>query len=202
MRVDRLQWLPELGVGYLPPGEPFQYGDHYFDHYAALADSAVAVALNTVRVRMLRRYVRHNDVIVDVGIGAGTFLEAAGPDVHGFDVNPRGVAWLRQRDRFLDPYKRKVDIACFWDSLEHIDNPSALLDNVKRVVLVSLPIFRDATHARTSKHYKPGEHIWYFTDAGIHWFMERHRFQRLERHYQESDCGREDIMSYAFARVA
>jgi hypothetical protein len=189
-------------VGYLPPGEPFLYGRDYFSNYAAMADTEIAVALNTVRVQMLRRHTKAQDVVVDVGIGAGTFMDAAGPQVHGYDVNPVGIAWLHARMRFFDPYSRQCDVACFWDALEHIENPSGILCNVRRIVLVSLPIFRDATHARTSKHYKPGEHIWYFTDGGIHWFMQQHGYARIERHVQETDCGREDIVSYAFRRVA
>jgi hypothetical protein len=36
-----------------------------------------------------------------------------------------------------------VDVACFWDSLEHIHNPTPLLQNVRRWVFTSLPIFRN-----------------------------------------------------------
>jgi ubiquinone/menaquinone biosynthesis C-methylase UbiE len=162
----------------------------------------VARALNSARVQMLCRWLRAGDVVVDVGIGAGTFIKSAGANVHGYDVNQRGIEWLRERNLYLDPYTRQVDVACFWDALEHIANPTPLLNNVRRVVLVSLPVFRDSSHVRASKHYKPGEHLWYFTDAGIQWFMEYHGFRIVEWNQAEKDCGREDIFSYAFERCA
>ena len=204
IRADKLQWLPDVGLGFLAPSVPFEYGADYFAHYEAIANTEAAEGLNRVRLQMLERHISGNDVVVDVGIGAGTFIEAcdaADVRVYGYDVNPRGVDWLVSRGRYRDPYLSRCHVACFWDSLEHIANPTALLRNVSHAVLVSLPIFRDASHARLSKHYKPGEHIWYFTDAGIIWFMERHDFA-LDEHNVSECAWRDEIHSYAFHRKA
>lgn len=200
-----MQWLPDVGVGFLEPQEAFDYGADYFANYQTLADGDIARQLNAARVAMLKRHVRpHAEVIIDVGIGAGTFIEAAEAAnlrVFGYDINPRGVEWLVTRKLLRDPFTQRVDVACFWDALEHIANPTALLANVTRAVLVSLPIFRDASHVRASKHYKPGEHIWYFTEPGIRWFMDGQGFACVGHNTAEMQCGREDIHSFAFVRA-
>lgn len=200
MRGQRLQWLPDLGLGYLAPTAPFAYDQSYFDNYLALESTPIAAALNAARVAMLREHSGPAETVVDVGVGAGTFMRQAGDRVSGYDVNPVAVRMLRGMQRYLDPRTAAVDVACFWDALEHIDDPSAILANVRRTVLVSLPIFRSPGHALRSKHYKPGEHIWYFTDRGIRWFMAHHGFDCIASNDEETRIGREDIVSFAFRR--
>jgi len=68
------------------------------------------------------------------------------------------------------------------------------------VAFVSLPIFRDAHHARTSKHFRPDEHYWYWTRAGFIWFAERCGFSVIEHNTMESLAGREDIETFVLAR--
>ncbi len=203
IRAGQFQWLPSLGIGYLAQAAPFEYGSAYFEHYVALADSDIGQRLNLARFAMLDRHRYFASPmapeVVDVGIGAGTFVEIA--ECMGYDVNPRGVAWLKERNLYRDPYAEPVDVACFWDALEHIDNPSPLLNNVRHRVLVSLPIFHNAAHALASKHFKPDEHIWYFTDRGFRWFMQAHGWTLLESNTEETYIGREGIVSYAFGRV-
>ncbi len=202
MRASKLQWLPDHGIGFHKPVREFYYDQAYFQHFVDLADTPMAKALNQARVAMLLRHAKPTDMVVDIGIGAGTFIETVDKGrVYGYDVNPHAIAWLKERKLFFNPYDETTfDVACFWDSLEHIAYPTALLENVRSVVLVSLPIFRDAWHARTSKHYKPNEHVWYFTDEGIRWFMGLHHFDCVEANAVESHIGREDVFSYAFKR--
>jgi hypothetical protein len=200
VREARLQWLPELGLGFYPvTASPAAAG--YFKHYQALADTDIGRRLNAARVAMLRRHWSWDGFgACDIGIGAGTFVEAL-PLACGFDVAPDGIAWLRQRGRFCDPYAEPIGAACFWDSLEHIHDPAPLLTNVRFLVLASLPIFRDAAHVLGSKHFKRDEHCWYFTGGGLRWFMARLGWRCIEENSDESALGREDIRSYAFRRA-
>ena len=75
-----------------------------------------------------------------------------------------------------------------------------MLDNIRQRVLVSLPIFRDVAHVLSSKHYKPGEHVFYFTEPGFLFFMREHGWRVIETNDYETKIGREDIKSYAFKR--
>lgn len=88
-----------------------------------------------------------------------------------------------------------------WDSLEHIADPAALLARVRQWLFVSMPIYRDREHCLASKHFKPGEHIWYFTDAGFIRWASGLGFDLRERNRIESSIGREDVVSYSFRRA-
>ena len=186
-------------MGFLDPGAANIYTQDYFDNYRRLADTDIGRCLTTARVAMLNRHWDTSSGVVDIGIGAGTFVQAAG--CVGYDVNPAGIAWLKERGLFRDPYAGPFDVAVFNDSLEHIVNPTPLLNNVRHRVIVSLPIFRSVEHVLASKHYKPGEHVFYFEERGFLWFMDAHGWKVIETNDYESVIGREDIKSYAFARA-
>jgi hypothetical protein len=180
-RQNGLTWLPARGVGYYPPAPANEvYDAAYFAHYAALADTAMGAMLNLERMALVARH--WQGFVVDVGIGAGAFVTAR-PGTAGYDVNPLGVAWLRERALFLDPYGVQVEAACFWDSLD-----------------VTVPIFRDLPDVLASKHYKPGEHCWYFTQRGLLEFMGAHGFMCDEINDRETRIGREAVKSFAFRR--
>jgi hypothetical protein len=203
LAARHLLWLPELGLGYLDvqPAPDF-YGADYFDRYQALDLTDTGRALTKARIGFVRRH--WQGAIVDVGIGGGyfvtAFLEYA--TASGWDVNPAGVRWLFERSLFCDPRSMRVDAVTMWDSIEHMANPSEILDNVDRWVFISTPIYRDGDDARGSKHYKPGEHLWYFTESGLVGFMHRHGFAAIEANNAETTIGRESIGSFAFRRSA
>ena len=164
---SRLKWSTELGLGWFPvEDQPYDAG--YWHRYRALDRTVTGAALTDMR-RMIVREWTQEDEVVDIGIGGGRFVEESGS--FGFDVNPLAIAWLKSRGAWLDPYAERVPAACFWDSLEHIHSPGALLRNVYGFAFVSCPIFTDEAHARRSKHFRPTEHGWYFTEHGIRQFM-------------------------------
>lgn len=196
LRGGRLQWLPELELGYYEVEAGSPYNQTYFDKYRAMAGTAMGVAITAARAAMVRRW--WQGMSVDVGIGCGQFVESTG--CLGYDVNPAGVAWLRQRGAYLDPYEGCDAVTC-WDSLEHMRDPGALLANVRRWVFVSLPIFRDAEHAAGSRHFRRDEHYWYFTARGLERFMSQRGFVLRENDNIETLLGREDIGSFAFERA-
>lgn len=203
LKQERLQWLPELGLGFLDVETPGLYDEAYFELYRELEPTDLARHLNAARCEMVERYWRGE--VTDVGIGCGTFIEAYGRPghrAHGWDVNPSAIKWLMARGLLRDPRSFAVDAATLWDSIEHMRDPSEILDHVKRWAFISTPIYRDAQDARSSKHYKPGEHLWYFTDRGLRIFMERLGFTLRESNNMESALGRDCIGSYAFERAA
>lgn len=191
----RLQWLPSEGLGFCDV-TGFSYDAAYWKKYRELDDSECGAKLTAARLELVARHWAGN--VVDVGIGGGRFVRERG--CMGYDVNPHAVRWLRDGKRFRDPYQQPIDAATFWDSLEHIADPAALLQSVRRWVFVSIPIFRNADEVLRSKHYKPGEHVWYFTKDGFLRFMERFGWRCEEVNAAEIAAGREDILSFAFTR--
>lgn len=201
--MGKLIWIPEAGVGYFPvDAAPAEYGADYFARYQAMSGTPMANKLNAARVRMVRRH--YDGPVVDIGIGAGDFLNAM-PDeskVWGYDVNPVAVDWLKRRELYINPYELEsvAAITC-WDSLEHIRDFPALINRVAEWVFVSLPTFYSANDVLNSKHYRRDEHFWYFSPSGLVNVMESLGFECREINCDETEIGREGITSFAFRRV-
>lgn len=193
-----LVWLPELGMGRYPVPKQRPYNCDYFANYQALADTPLGHQLTTARIQLVGRH--YHGQLLDVGIGAGQFVESR-PQTLGYDVNPVGIDWLQQRGVWADLYSERQPALSFWDSLEHIDRPDIAVAKAERFVFASVPIFESGDHILRSKHFRPDEHIFYWTHDGlINWFTEQ-GFKLAEHNTIESDLGREGIGSYAFERV-
>lgn len=193
-----LTWDEERGYGHYPvKQEDRPYDASYFEKYRRMANTPIGHALTKARVDLVRKYY-HGFNLVDVGIGSGQFVTASG--MLGYDVNPAGVEWLNQRNRFADMYAGQYDAMTFWDSLEHIDDMSAAVEHIDRFAFVSIPVFSGYDDVLASKHFRPDEHIHYFTVAGlIRWFDEQ-GFNCREYNQIESDIGRQGIGTFVFER--
>lgn len=198
MADNRLQWFPELELGFFPVSAA-PYDAAYWDRYRRMDRTASGEALTRARVDLVDSY--WNGPLVDVGVGGGRFVEQRA-QTRGYDVNPEAVRWLKGIGRWCDIYQDGADAATFWDSLEHIADPRAILSKVRHFAFVSLPIFSGPEHVLRSRHFRKDEHFWYFTAAGFGRFMGSCGFDLLEYNSQEVDCGREDIGTFVFGRRA
>lgn len=206
-----LVWLPEIGMGYFPvqeEDEPYRNGgaQAYWDKYVEYAATPLGQALTEARVELVQQF-HDGGALVDVGIGCGQFLEAlhaAGITAYGSDVNEVACGWLIERGLYRNPYEAgwRIQDITLWDVLEHLEDPGALLERVERHVFVSLPVFRGAEHVVNSKHFRPDEHRWYFTELGLIYWMGCKGFDLLDQSRIESDLGREDIATFVFRRRA
>lgn len=183
-----------------------EYGDEYIEHYRRLEGSEVCSALNAGRCALLARHARPGASVLDIGSGAGTFVRAAmswGFEARGFDVSESSAQELKQSGLFADD-PAPFQAVTFWDSLEHIPDPGPILDRIglDSVVLVALPVFRDLSKVRESKHYKPGEHLYYWTVEGFVRWMAARGFRLIETSDHETKAGRESIQAFAFVRDA
>lgn len=195
---DSLIWCPEKGMGF-HPREPISYEHDYWEKYLGYDDTPLGEALTAARKELVDFYYRGS--VVDVGIGGGKFVLSMGAKGFGYDVNKDAVDWLMAYGRFCDPYSSPVSCITCWDSLEHIPNPENLINQVTDWVFVSLPIFENPNTITKSKHYRPGEHIWYWSDFGlINWFKGL-GFELIEKNNMETDLGREAISTYVFRRI-
>lgn len=195
---NSLIWCPEKGIGFHPQ-EPMSYEHDYWEKYLVMDDTPLGDSLTKARKELVDWY--YSGAVVDVGIGGGKFVTAMGAEGFGYDVNKDAINWLVENNRFCDPYSGDVDCITCWDSLEHIPDPKALINKVKRWVFVSLPTFENPNTIIKSKHYRPGEHIWYWSDLGIiKWFKEL-GFINVEKNSMETELGREAISTYVFRRI-
>lgn len=189
-------WSEELGYGW-HTAPAMHYDSGYFAHYQKLDATPMGAALTNARIDLVRKYVppAHG---CDIGIGGGRYVQTSCG--FGFDVCPDAVEWLRTRGDFI-PAGYTVEVATCWDSLEHIPEPEKLLARVREWLFVSMPIYKDMQDVLTSKHYKPGEHLHYWTLAGFIAWCERQGFEVQEVNHAEEELGREGITSFAFRRV-
>lgn len=196
-----LIWLEAEGIGLVPYVAPDLYDGNYWQHYRELDQTDMGRQLTAARISFVKR-IHKSGTLTDVGIGGGRFVldaNAAGFSANGLDINTAAKDWLEMMgfDALTGAGIHKT--LTFWDSLEHMPDPSALLSHAD-LVFISIPIFRDLSHVLDSKHYKPGEHVWYFTHEGLVRYMWRHGFSMIEMNFNEMDIGREGINSYAFRR--
>lgn len=178
------------------------YAEEYFAKYQSYEHLEIARKINQARVEISHRYSRF---ILDVGIGSGTFLQQCQVPALGFDVNNTAVAWLKDRNQYVNPYQgipKAVDGITLWDVLEHIPEPQLLFSKIKpnTYLFASLPIFSDVTQCRTSKHYRPNEHFYYFSEVGFKTFMADSGFNFIESNDSETKAGRVSILTFVFVK--
>lgn len=194
---DSLLWSEKLGRGWC--GKSLvPYDSAYWQKYLVMDETNLGAKLTRARVDLVRRHYPVGGGI-DVGIGGGRFVRETCFD--GYDVNQHAVAWLKAAGKYQDPYLYKPAAVTCWDSLEHIPDPDLLLDSVREWLFVSMPIFGGQGHCLKSKHYRPGEHIHYFTFDGFISYCATQGFHLVEHNTMESALGREGIYSFAFRRV-
>lgn len=176
------------------------YADDYFDKYVGYEGTEIAKRINAARVSLVNRHAGPDAGILDIGIGSGEFIKSR-PNTFGFDINPKAVAWLKGQKRWSDSFC-VFEGFTFWDVLEHVREPESYFRKIQvgAFLFVSIPVFDSVSKVKKSKHYRPNEHYYYFTEQGfVNWMFE-HRFRLLEANDHETKAGREGIMSFAFRK--
>lgn len=178
--------------------KPFHYGDSYFEMYGALEGNPKAYAINKAKIDTISRY--WSGPVLDIGVGSGEFIKFR-QGTYGTDINPVAVKWLQERglhsNRFQDFFAFSM-----WDVIEHLHDPGETFEQMPQgsFLFCSLPIFKDLWDVRSSKHYKPDEHLYYFTHDGFIEWMKIHGFRWLETNTALITAGRESILSFAFSK--
>ena len=127
-RLDtELDWSPCFQVAFQHDMSVSVYYDiNYFDKYKNYENTPIARRINAFRTRITEKYCRS---LLDVGIGSGEFITRSRIGYLGYDINEAGVAWLKERGLYANPYESfpGVEGVSMWDTLEHIRDPTDLL---------------------------------------------------------------------------
>lgn len=178
------------------------YAEEYYKKYVSYENTEISKKINQARKNITEKYCK---TILDIGIGSGEFIKESDIKVYGFDINPLAIDWLTEKRLFIDPYIEmpEVDGLTFWDSLEHIPEPSDILSLVlkNQYVFVSMPIFDNLMNLKKNKHYRPNEHYYYFTLNGIISYFKDLDFDCLEISDFEICAGRENIFTFVFQKL-
>lgn len=161
----------------------------------------IANKINRGRVDFVNRFVGSDCPVLDIGIGSGEFIESR-PNTFGYDVDQDAQNWLKRNKKWVDDFTL-FKAFTFWDVIEHIENPQGYFQHMGcgSKIFVCLPTFANLDLIRESKHYRPGEHLYYWTDAGFIDWMAAYWFALIGRASFETEAGRESIETFAFERV-
>lgn len=193
--------VPHRGIAYQRDmGQKVAYDESYFNKCLSYEDQEIANKINEARISLVKDHYGDGPVL-DVGIGSGEFIKKRGGKTYGIDVNPTAIKWLRQRDLYSDKWDN-FDAFTFWDVIEHVENPNSYFKQIKpgSFLFTSIPVFDDLNKIRESKHYRPGEHLYYFTEQGFVDYMAMYGFRLLDTTDAESEAGRDSIKSFAFRK--
>lgn len=132
--------------------------------------------------------------VLDYGSGVGWFRawRPKGVEVYSYDM---GIYPQTGIDLIM------YDVVCFWDVLEHILDFTQIepLLALARNVAVTLPIMPEKERYDQWKHFKPGEHLHYFTAATLDALFSKYGFKMIKTGQPECPP-RKDITSVLYEK--
>lgn len=190
----------EHGVAYQADREHLvAYDAEYYDRCSSYEGQEIANRINAGRIALVEKHYG-SELVVDIGVGSGEFIKRRG-NTFGHDVNPVAIEWLKRNGLWAD----RLDEFCaftMWDVVEHLETPEEILRHVPVYgwVFFSLPIFPHLGCIRQSRHYRPGEHLTYWTAEGFITWIRQHGFLCRDHQTFEIEAGRDSIHSFACKR--
>ena len=183
--------------------EPFDYGAEYVAKgYAA----APVLEMSWLRLSILHPFVKKGRVL-DFGYGDGEFVRQAnraGYEAYGFDTHNDNLNCPTVGD-----CSGKWDAVTMFDSIEHVADLKTAFDRLDSdVFVITTPHPGDNPpegEILSWRHYKPNEHLHYFTPAALSWFF-RSRGYRLMHFDNTEDMIRKNpgkdpnVVTYVFRR--
>jgi hypothetical protein len=128
--------------------------------------------------------------ILDYGSGVGFFraFRPEGIEVDNYDVNPcapqTGIT------------KKTYDLVCLWDVLEHLTAP---LEFDSKFITITVPIKPKDILLKDWYHFKPGEHLVYFSQEYLDLIFKNFGYQRIK--LGQPECPpRKDVWSILYEK--
>jgi hypothetical protein len=174
--------INSLGVVTQKEIQQFNYNKDYISTYNSKKYKKESRELNLMRLSLMVGCLGYTPAqILDFGYGNGDFLRTANKHIrytHGFDIAPtRTPNGSKKVNNIDDVY----DCACFWDSLEHVEDISFLKFLRTKSIIISLPQRKELTDFNSFsefkmwfegwKHRKPNEHIHHFSRQSLESFF-------------------------------
>lgn len=188
------------------------YDSAYADEYVKRSSSDFGKDLLHIRVDAARGVLGTTapiSTLLDYGCGTGNFVTAMRKFVsraYGYDVNTNYLKVWGDRKYLTTSLTRvplPLDIVTFFDSLEHVKDVRGCLQYLNpKYAIVALPLFTSLKRVKTSKHFKPREHLHYFTHQSITKLFHISGFTLTGADTVESRLGREGIFTFFFERRA
>ena len=156
-------------------------------------NSKTAEKISLIRWKFVSLIKPHT--VLDYGSGVGWF-RAYRP--YNVEVDSYDIGKFPQTGILRDNY----DLICFWDVFEHLPNLVVIEDtiNLANFVALSIPIKPLSQPISSWVHFKPGEHLNYFTEESLNAIFNNYGFKRLVKASPECPP-RKDILSLIYERI-
>lgn len=170
--------------------KPEDYNADYLLHYKLYSRTELGERLNSQRWDFVLKQ-GLSGPLLDFGCGSDSFAEAKPRRVDTFSYDP----YFKCNFEF---FSANLDTVTFWDSFEHITRLGIVPLLNSRQLILSIPILREGVDLFSWKHFRPGEHIWYFSESALLSLFERWNYGLKDVSTFETSLGRVDINSYCF----
>jgi 2-polyprenyl-3-methyl-5-hydroxy-6-metoxy-1,4-benzoquinol methylase len=156
-------------------------------------------SINAVRYKeLLRKFgnMRSNNNILDIGCGIGHFLNVAslnGWNAYGTEISEQACCIAKQKNKniYCDELKNikfqngYFDVITMFEVLEHVENPSTLLEECQRVLraggilYLTTPNYQSLDRLLTGKKWKiyHPEHLSYFDTKSLYFLLSKTGFK-------------------------
>lgn len=187
------------GIGITDPA-PDQLQPHYAEYYGA-RHGITARFCDNRRIAMVTKMagLGHGRRLLDIGCGEGTFLLAArkrGWEAIGTELNSaprrRGLEVFNSLDECED--RGPFDCVTLWHSLEHMQDPWAVIARVRRLVaddglmLIAVPDFgglQSKIFGSSWLHLDLPRHRYHFTATSVDGMLHQTEFVPVAHWHQE-----------------
>ena len=167
------------------------YDITYYDNLLR-AYSATARQISDIRWEFISSL--RPKTVLDYGCGVGWFraFKPDGVEVDTFDIGPFTQTGIR---------REAYDVVCFYDVLEHIPDWDTIRPVIEKATYVAgtVPILVNGQVLSSWKHYKPGEHFYYWSEEGFEEAMNEVGLEKIEHGWPECPP-RKDILSFKYRR--
>ncbi|MDA7441062.1 class I SAM-dependent methyltransferase [Candidatus Pseudothioglobus singularis] len=178
-------------------------GEEYSDY---LADKSISQRNFNARLKVLNKYINpeQHKSLLEVGCAYGFFLELAEKSfnhVAGVDVTSEGVEYARNQLN-LNAYQadllnwdfeqRRFDVACLWDTIEHLRAPDKYLEKISTKLSPGglLAVTTGDIESRMARWRKnrwrlihPPTHAHYFSHNSLKALLDRYGFDIINFEY-------------------
>jgi cyclopropane fatty-acyl-phospholipid synthase-like methyltransferase len=176
-------------------GAPYFEGEEYPDYVGQ--ERALRLSMRR-HLSQMKKYVRLEGALLEVGCAYGFFLAEAAEHfspVVGIDVAEQAIAHAeasgfdaRRGDLLQIDLKRRFDVVCLWDTVEHLARPDAYLERARsllspggRLFLTTGDVASLNARLRGAKwrQIHPPTHLHYFSRDTIRRMLARTGFEVL-----------------------
>lgn len=200
----------------------FNPDDYYTENYYKVVYPDYAKDKKVHRINsenILKKISRIKDTgsICEIGCAFGFFLDAArdkGWDTFGYEISDYSrnyasdVLKLNVKKDFLDDnIDRKFDFICMFDTIEHLENPSAIIEKCYKTlnpggcILITTGDAGSIHAGLTGKKWRlltPPLHLYYYTKATITSLLNKHSFEVKSINYSGKSFNLFSIIQYLF----